>query len=135
VEGRAFRLGIPDSTKEYTKRQESARHDCRLSGLKTVGNMFEKILQSMKMPVPVTEHHFHPKRKWRFDYAWPNEKLALEVEGGVWVGGRHNRATGFLKDMEKYNTAAMMGWRIIRVTPKQLLTTETIELIKKLLKP
>jgi very-short-patch-repair endonuclease len=60
------------------------------------------------------EYHFHPTRKWRFDAAFPSAKVALEIEGGVWQYGRHNRASGFLKDMEKYNEAAALGWRVIR---------------------
>jgi len=60
------------------------------------------------------EYRFHPTRKWRFDAAFPSEHVAVEIEGGVWRYGRHNRASGFLKDLEKYNEAAMLGWRIIR---------------------
>jgi very-short-patch-repair endonuclease len=60
------------------------------------------------------EFRFHPTRKWRFDAAFPEARVALEIEGGVWVRGRHNRASGFLKDMEKYNEAAALGWRVIR---------------------
>ena len=52
------------------------------------------------------EYRFHPTRKWRFDAAFPSEKVAVEIEGGVWKYGRHNRASGFLNDMEKYNEAA-----------------------------
>ncbi len=60
------------------------------------------------------EYRFHPKRRWRFDAAFPEAKVAIEIEGGVWIRGRHNRASGFLKDCEKYNEAAALGWRIIR---------------------
>ena len=57
--------------------------------------------------------------------------IALEVEGGVWIGGRHTSGAGFVKDMEKYNEAAAMGWRIIRCQPKQLCSSNTIELIRR----
>lgn len=77
------------------------------------------------------EYRFHDTRRWRFDYAIPEHKIALEVEGGVWTGGRHIRAAGFLKDMEKYNTAAAMGWQVLRCTPKELHSMKTIQLIKK----
>jgi len=55
----------------------------------------------------------------------------LEIEGGIWTGGRHNRSAGFLRDMEKYNTAASMGWRVLRVEPKNLLTKSTADLVKR----
>lgn len=83
------------------------------------------------LPAPVTEHRFHPERKWRFDYAWPDAKVALEVEGGVWTGGRHTSSAGFLKDIEKYNAAARLGWRVLRCTPKTLLTMDTVEAVKE----
>jgi hypothetical protein len=79
----------------------------------------------------IKEHLFHPTRKWRFDYAIPAHKVALEVEGGVWTGGRHTRSKGFLGDMEKYNQATILGWRVFRTTPKELYTTKTINLIKQ----
>ncbi|WP_320980025.1 hypothetical protein [Bacteroides sp.] len=78
----------------------------------------------------VKEYKFHPTRKWRFDYAIPEHKIALEVEGGIWTGGRHTRAQGFLGDIEKYNTATLMGWRVFRTTPDELYRTATINLIK-----
>lgn len=78
----------------------------------------------------VREFRFHPERKWRFDYAVPERKVALEVEGGVWTGGRHTSSKGFLNDMEKYNTATVMGWKVVRTTPKDLYTAATLNLMK-----
>lgn len=78
------------------------------------------------------ELQFHPKRKWRFDYAIPEIKVAIEVEGGVWTQGRHTRGKGFIGDMEKYNQAVILGWRLIRVTPDTLITGNTISMISKL---
>jgi len=60
------------------------------------------------------EYRFHPTRKWRFDVAFPQVKIALEIEGGIWQYGRHNRASSFLKDMEKYNEAAAIDWLVLR---------------------
>lgn len=78
----------------------------------------------------VKEYKFHPTRRWRFDYAIPEHKIALEVEGGVWTGGRHTSPKGFLGDIEKYNTATLMGWRVFRTTPDELYKLSTINLIK-----
>ena len=71
-------------------------------------------------PAPVPEYKFHKTRKWRLDYAWPDKKIAMEIEGGVWIAGRHNRAPGFIKDMEKYNQLALYGWRLFRFQPGKI---------------
>ena len=65
----------------------------------------------------VAEYKFHPERRWRFDFAAPTVKLAIEIEGGVWIQGRHSRGAGMIADMRKYNNATSMGWKLIRVTP------------------
>ena len=72
------------------------------------------------LPPPWTESLFHPKRKWRFDFCWPEIKLAVEVEGGTWSGGRHNTGKGFEDDCEKYAEAALLGWTVLRVTGKMI---------------
>lgn len=65
------------------------------------------------------QYKFHPKRRWRADGALPDHKILIEIEGGAWIQGRHNRGKGFLDDMEKYNAAAVLGWRVLRFTPQQ----------------
>lgn len=95
--------------------------------------MVESIFVGSGLPRPVTELVFAPPRKWRFDYAWPQWHVALEVEGAVWVQGRHTRGSGFVKDMEKYNAAAVLGWRVVRCTPKTVTSAATIEMLRKLL--
>ena len=69
----------------------------------------------------VPEYRFDPKRKWRFDFADPVSKVAVEIEGGVYQNGRHNRGGGFIQDCEKYNTATAQGWRVFRL-PSKLIT-------------
>ena len=66
---------------------------------------------------PVAEYQFAPPRRWRFDYAWPDCRVAVEFDGGQWViaGGRHNRDS----DREKLNAAAAMGWRVLRYSNQQ----------------
>lgn len=70
------------------------------------------------LPRPVAEFRFHPVRRWRFDWAWPEHKVAVEIDGGQWKagGGRHNTDA----DREKLNTAAAMGWRVLRFSHKAL---------------
>lgn len=60
------------------------------------------------------EHRFHPPRRFRFDFAIVEHKIAIEHDGGVWSGGRHVRGKGFLRDLEKLNLAVLDGWRVLR---------------------
>jgi len=94
---------------------------------------FLLMLKARKIPTPTPEFRFHPVRKFRWDWAWPEVRLALEVEGGVWSGGAHGRGTGIVRDMEKSTLAAEEGWRIIRVTPSNLATEATMDSIHRAL--
>jgi hypothetical protein len=78
------------------------------------------ICRALQLPVPLAEYRFAPPRRWRFDWAWPEQRVALEIEGGVFVRGRHSRGAGMVADMEKYNEAACRGWRVVRYTPQHL---------------
>lgn len=80
------------------------------------------LAHDLKLPKPVAEHRFAAPRKWRFDFAWPPHKVALEVEGGIWVNGAHTRGKHFLSDIEKYNRASELGWRVVRCTPQTIMT-------------
>lgn len=72
------------------------------------------------LPEHTPEYKFHPTRKWRFDYAWPELRIALELHGGVHSRGRHTRGTGFVADREKMNNAILLGWRVLEVTPEHI---------------
>lgn len=98
--------------------------------MKTNPAIASAFFRTMGLPAPTTEHKFHETRRWRFDYAWPCRRVALEVEGGVWTRGRHTRPMGFMNDCEKYNNAGALGWIVLRVTPQNLMKTETANLIK-----
>lgn len=87
--------------------------------------------RSFDIPEPVFEHRFHPTRRWRVDIAWPEHKLAVEIEGGAWCYGRHVRGSGFIGDMAKYNELAIMGWCLLRFTPRQVKNGEAIQTIHR----
>lgn len=78
------------------------------------------------VPMPAREFKWHPERRWRFDFAWPSERIAVECEGGVWSGGRHTRGQGFTDDCEKYSEAAAAGWLVIRATKAQIDSGQAI---------
>ena len=80
-------------------------------------NKFYGQLINSKLPDPEREHKFCDHRRWRFDFAWPDIKIAAEVEGGTWSSSsksRHTTGSGFHKDCEKYNQATLDGWRVFR---------------------
>lgn len=75
-----------------------------------------EIMIRSRFPDVIAEHQFHPTRRWRFDWALPDQMVAFEFEGGVFVQGRHSRGLGLSADAVKYNTAQLMGWRVFRFT-------------------
>ena len=68
----------------------------------------------------VAQHPIGPGRKYRLDYAWPQERLGVELEGGLYSGGAHARPRGILRDMEKGNFAALNGWRVLRYATQHI---------------
>jgi very-short-patch-repair endonuclease len=84
-----------------------------------------------KIPKPHFEYRFHETRKWRFDLAFPEQKLAVEIEGGIWQYGRHNRASTFIKDLEKYNNACMLGWYLLRFSTEMVKKGIAVQSIKE----
>lgn len=85
------------------------------------------------LPEPEREYRFKDGRRWRFDYAFPVHRLAVEVEGGTWVDGRHSRGSGFEKDCEKYAEAVILGWRVIRVTTNMIKDGRAVRYIERAL--
>lgn len=77
-------------------------------------------LRARNIEAPVRELVFHGERKWRFDFAWPDRKIAVEIEGGAWSRGRHTRGAGFREDCIKYGEAFRLGWTVLRVMPEQI---------------
>lgn len=126
-------LGLPVAPVKRQQAPEQARE------------LFLAMCKAHKLPEPVPEYKFHPTRKWRFDWAWPGEdqqegetwapeSVALEVEGGVFMKDGGHRGMGrFLRDIEKYNEAAIMGWTVIRVTTDHVKSGEAFALVRRAL--
>ena len=117
----------------------------------------ETVIIQAGLAMPELEYRFHPTRKWRFDMAYPDEMLAIEIEGGIYgravrcnncgqqvmkhtkggrmvivrEGGRHNTGKGIEKDAEKYNEAALLGWKVLRFTSDMIQDGRAIETICK----
>ena len=89
---------------------------------------FEELWRMLGGAELATEHRFHPERRWRFDYAHLPTKTAIEINGGVWSGGRHNRGAGYLRDREKVNAAQMLGWKVFELGTGQV-TVDNVQAI------
>lgn len=98
--------------------------------------LFPKLCQAKGLPAPVAEHVFALPRRWRFDWAWPQQLVALEVEGGVWRkgGGAHSHPSNITRDIEKYSEAAARGWLIVRAVPEKLCTPSTFDYLQRAMK-
>jgi very-short-patch-repair endonuclease len=86
------------------------------------------------LQTPEREFRFAATRRFRFDFAWPLQSLAVEIDGGIWSRGRHTRGAGVERDMDKLNLAAVLGWRVLRFSPRHVTSGEAIRLLSQLLK-
>jgi hypothetical protein len=100
------------------------------------GVAFDRVCVIEGLPKPVAEYQFAAARgrQWRFDWCWPDRKIALEVDGGLWNVGRHQRPAGYRADMEKLNAAAALGWRIFRCEPTTLTSAPLLDLLREALR-
>lgn len=105
-------LGVPAPEREY-----------RFAAMQTggTGRGVRKRLQEARL------------KDWRFDFAWPDKMLAVEVEGGGWINGRHNRGAGFEEDMKKYHHAMRLGWTLYRCGSNLIMSWEAAPLIRDML--
>lgn len=92
--------------------------------------LFVQLCTRNDLPEPTSEYVFAKPRRWRFDFAWIQHRVALEVEGGAWSKGAHGRGVHFLSDIDKYNTATLLGWRLLRCVPGRLRTEDTIIMLR-----
>ena len=126
------------------------------------GSFVTQVWAAAGIATPQVEYQFDTTRKWRFDFAWPKNQqigdgrsemggkaqpqlpsanchllaggVALEVQGGLWVRGRHTRGAGQKNDMEKFTAAAVAGWRILYCQPSEVTSTRMVNNIKAALK-
>jgi hypothetical protein len=96
----------------------------------------------------VEEYHFHQRRKWRFDFAFPQYKLGIEIHGGTYVPrskrdsaggyvnqpGAHSRGAHQRSDFEKWSEAAILGWFILHGDTKDVTKQALIEKIQRSLR-
>ena len=103
----------------------SAKKPKRVKNLNILEERFAELWGKLEGPELVHEFRFFPERRWRADFAHLPSFTLIEVEGGLYGHGRHNSPEGFMKDAEKYNKAALLGYRTFRLASK-MITEETL---------
>lgn len=83
-------------------------------------------------PELVAEHVFDEAggRLWRFDFAHLPSRTAIEIDGGVWGNGRHNRGAGYIEDCIKLNTATARGWHVFRLATGMITVTHVRPIVE-----
>lgn len=89
-------------------------------------------IRAAKLPIPAREHQFC-NRKWRFDFAWPLQRIGLEVHGATYANGRHTRGNGFAEDRRKMNMAQLMGWKVLEFDSAMVKTGEALQTLESAL--
>jgi hypothetical protein len=117
------------STQDRIK--ENPLEDRMAAQLSERGLFFER--QARLRPRSKRPSGLYFSRQWLFDFLFAG-KTVLEVEGGIWVGGGHNRPSGFSKDVEKYNAASEEGYTVYRATPAMVRSGEAADLMERVLK-
>ena len=83
----------------------------------------------------IPEYKFHVERKWRLDFAIPEKKLGIEMQGGLYLPkGGHTSISGFKRDIEKFNELNALGWTLLLVLPENLLSKNFTNLIVRCIK-
>lgn len=96
---------------------------------------FVALIKLFKLPTPQREYRFDQGgRRWRFDFAWPGQSVAVEIEGGTWTRGAHVRPLHFESDARKYNSAVIQGWKVLRFTGGMVRSGEAVRTLTDVLK-
>ena len=96
--------------------------------------LFELHLKARNVTAFEREYRFHPKRRWRLDFAWPVHKLAVEIQGGIFTRGRHTRGAALTREYEKLNAAQLLGWTVLLVTGAQVESGDAADVVAVTLK-
>lgn len=111
-----------------TKKKETLYE---MSSLERGFLFYFRIFASENLPTPTEQFRFHSTRRWRWDFSWPDKKLAIELQGGTWVHGRHSHGSGQSGDYEKHNAAIELGWTVLYYTT-DMINKNPEEVIKQI---
>lgn len=94
----------------------------------------ESVLREWDDARELSFHEYRRGRNWRFDFCWPSEMVAVEVDGATWSAGRHTRGSGFQSDAEKRNRAQLLGWKVLTFTRLDVTSGRALATIEAALK-
>lgn len=123
-------------TKRCTDGRENAAKELKQK-MQELGSHLEREFETLAQRMGIADgmlknFQFADGRKWAFDFAWPSKRVAVEIEGGIFSGGRHVRGKGYENDCEKYNTAEILGWKLLRFTAGMLKDGRAASQIQKI---
>jgi len=110
--------------------------DRRSKVAKASPQLFIAACLARELPAPVPEFRFAaPERQWRFDWYWPEHRISLEVQGGLFLpgGGRHSRGAALRGEHDKLNAAAILGIRVLFCLPEDIDSGAIFPVIEKAL--
>ena len=90
-------------------------------------------LEAAGLPLGEAQHRFVPGRQYRFDRAWPEQRVAVEIQGGLWIQGAHSRGSGVERDCVKLSVAAALGWRCLPISTAMIRSGQAVQLIAQAL--
>ena len=129
INGAIMRRNIEGRTKRYKVTNKQELNDNKLRSQRSyLEAIFEQQIRTHGMPEPMREFEF---RGWRFDFAWPALKIAVEIDGGTYIGGAHVRGKGYERDCKKNNAAQLEGWVVLRADRNMVGTYEFACTVKR----
>ena len=101
--------------------------------------LFAQQLAAARIAPAIPQYRFAMAlgRKWTADFAWPDLKLLLEVDGGIFRrgGGAHSHPTSIIRDMAKQNDATLLGWRVLRFTTDEIKSGHALRFLECVMDP
>lgn len=126
-------MSLADYRKQFSSKTKKINSRKRTKPVTSAGEATLSLqLKAMKINFE-REFKFCPDRKWKADFYLIGRMVLIEVEGGIWSGGRHTRGKGYIGDMEKYNTAQNLGYKVLRFSTEQVKSGLAIRQIGELI--
>ena len=97
-------------------------------------NAFAMQLDAVGLDGYVREYQAIPGRRFRFDFCWVKERLAVEIQGGTYSRGAHARPLGIKRDYEKGNLAVQFGWKVLQFDADMVKSGQALEFTEKMLR-